>query len=97
MIKVKQMASSRSGRPVANQFIIEAGAHGTYFQSYNTVIANVKQGVITFDKDWQYSRTTSKYLHQFLLSFGINLTTKEKQQKVANGEIQVISLNEINV
>jgi hypothetical protein len=93
MIKVKQMLSPRSNRPVANQFIIEAGAMGVYFQSYNTVIANVKQGVITFDKNWEYSRTTSKYLHLFLLSLGINLTTQEKRKKVANREILVLDLN----
>jgi hypothetical protein len=94
MIKVQSMCSPRSGKPVANQFIIDAGAHGYYFQSYNTVIAHVKNGVITFDGDWEYSRTTSKYLHQFLLSRGINLTTKEKRDKVEKGEILIADLNE---
>ena len=36
-IKVKQMTSSRSGNPVANQFIIYTG-EGNYFQSYDSVI-----------------------------------------------------------
>lgn len=93
MIKVEQMTSSRSGKPVANQFIINAGAHGMYFQSYSTVIAHVKNSIITFDKDWEYSRTTSKYLHQFLLAQGINLTTIEKRKKVADREIIVADLN----
>lgn len=87
------MTSTRSGRPVANQFIIDAGASGKYFQSYQTVIANVKNGVVTFDNDWQYSRTTSKYLHQFLLGEGISLTTNEKRAKVESREILVVNLN----
>jgi hypothetical protein len=45
-IKVKQMTSSRSGRPVANQFIIYT-IEGEYFQSYDSVIAFDNNGKIT--------------------------------------------------
>ena len=36
--KVRQMTSNSSGRPIANQFIIYT-KEGTYFQSYQSVIA----------------------------------------------------------
>ena len=59
-IKVRQMTSDRSGRPVANQFIIET-ARGRYFQSYRSIIAfrNKNTGKVTLDKIyWDYSVTT---------------------------------------
>lgn len=67
MIKVKNMISARSGRPVANQFIIENNGVET-FQSYETTIA-IRQGngVVVLDYDaFDYSKTTSKYLKEFL-------------------------------
>ena len=36
--KVRQMTSNSSGNPVANQFVIYTD-EGTYFQSYDSVIA----------------------------------------------------------
>lgn len=39
-VRVRNMDSPRSGRPVANQFIVDT-AEGTYFQSYDSVIAFV--------------------------------------------------------
>ena len=49
-IKVKQMTSSRSGNPVANQFIIYT-AEGSYFQSYDSVIVANNSGKITLDNN----------------------------------------------
>ena len=47
---------------VKNQFIIHTES-GTYFQSYNTIIAfKLNSGFIMLDKGkWDYSVTTSKY------------------------------------
>jgi len=88
-MKVLNLESPRSGRPVANQFVIET-PEGEYFQSYNSVVAfKPSGGNVIFGKDWDYSNTTRKYLHQFLLTHGINLTTTEKREKVAKGEIVV--------
>ena len=73
-IRVKQMNSPRSGRPVANQFIIEDG-DVEYFQSYDTIIvkreygndSNRWQGRTTLDENyWDYSRTTAKYRNEYL-------------------------------
>lgn len=66
-IKVKNMTSNRSGRPVANQFTIIT-SDGEYFQSYDSVIAfKDNEGNVTLDDyTWDYSRTTGKYRNEFL-------------------------------
>jgi hypothetical protein len=54
--KVKQMTSSRSGNPVANQFIIYT-AEGDYFQSYDSVIVANNHGEITLDSNtWDHAQ-----------------------------------------
>ena len=65
--KVRQMKSVRSGKPVANQFIIYTD-EGNYFQSYDSVIAfKGDDNKITLDEYyWDYSRTTGVYRNQFL-------------------------------
>ncbi len=88
--KVKQMTSSRSGRPVANQFIIYTNK-GTYFQSYNTIIAHkrAKDGQVFLDSYyWDYSRTTSKYRGDYL-----NEYTAETRQKIKDKEYILTNLN----
>lgn len=64
-IKVKQL-HSRSG-PVKNQFEIRT-PEGRYFQSYDSIIAfRDTEGKIFLDEYYyDYSRTTSKYLYQWL-------------------------------
>ena len=65
-VKVRNMVSPRTGRPVANQFIIEVNGV-VYFQSYETIIAKKEKGEITIDENyWDYSKTTLKYLKEFL-------------------------------
>lgn len=66
-MKVRNMVSARSGREVANQFIITDGAI-TVFQSYDSTIVKIdrKKGRITVYADWDYSRTTGKYRNQFM-------------------------------
>lgn len=71
MIKIKNMISENSGRNVPNQFIIENGEI-TAFQSYNSPIVKIDRSKfeIRIFKDWDYSRTTSKYRNQFLDEMG---------------------------
>ena len=64
-MNVQNMTSSK-GNTVPNQFIIVDDKGTIYFQSYQTIIAKKEQGIITLDNQWDYSRTTSKYLYQFL-------------------------------
>ena len=62
------MHSVRSGKPVANQFIIRINRL-TIFQSYTSVIAVTKwnmENILLDEKFHNYSVTTSKYLYQFL-------------------------------
>ena len=52
-----------------------------FFQSYNSVIVKIHKGKVTLGKNWNYSKTTSKYRNQFL-----DETTKETQAKLDSGE-----------
>lgn len=75
-MRVENMVSPRSGRKVANQFIIRN--HNTItFQSYKSVICEIRgagggyDNVVAFGKDWDYSTTTAKYRNQFLMDNGL--------------------------
>ena len=86
-IKVENMTSS-NGNTVPNQFIIKTDL-GSYFQSYKTVIAFVGDGSIILDENaLNYSRTTSKYLYQFL-----GLNKEEINEKIKEGKIILKNLN----
>ena len=87
-MKVRNMTSERTGREVSNQFIIEDGGK-VYFQSYSTIIAMKQAGKIIIDTNAEnYSRTTSKYLYQFL-----NTDRKSLLQAVKDGRIIRANLN----
>ena len=95
-MKVQNMTSERTGREVANQFIIIDDQGNTYFQSYNTIIA--KREPFTPDKRdrqvyldenaWDYSKTTGKYRNQFL-----GETKKETEAKIKAGIYELVDLN----
>ena len=63
----------RTGKPVANQFVITM-PDGCLFQSYRSRICyyNVEENKLYFGTNWNYSRTTSKYLAQFLRMYASN-------------------------
>lgn len=87
-MKVYNMTSNSTGREVANQFIIEHEGK-VYFQSYQTIIAVKQAGKITIDTNAEnYSKTTSKYLYQFL-----NTDRKSLLQDVKAGRIIRANLN----
>ena len=87
-MKVYNMTSNSTGREIANQFIIEDGGK-IYFQSYSTIIAVKEAGKITIDTDAEnYSKTTSKYLYQFL-----NTNRKSLLQDIKEGRIIRANLN----
>lgn len=101
-MKVRNM-EGRTGRPVANQFIIEdvtikhVSPNGTdnfytgeMFQSYNSNIAfRIYGGGIMLDRYyWNYSTTTGKYRNQFL-GEGI----AETREKISSGEYILTDLN----
>ena len=92
MMKVEKMTSSRSGREVANQFIIRDDTR-IVFQSYDSTIAiidNSKKGAarLTLGRDWDYSVTTMKYLYQFLYQFlGWSVNKKAIEKAIDNKDI----------
>ena len=87
MLKVSNMVSSK-GNTVPNQFIIKTDL-GSYFQSYKTVIALIEPTSIILDNNaLNYSRTTSKYLYQFL-----DMKKDEILLKIGEGKIILKDLN----
>jgi len=92
-IRVNNLESPRTGNPVANQYEIETDKYYV-FQSYNTIIAKKERGflgkVILDPYYWNYSRTTLKYLKQFL---GENLSKKEIEERIKNGTYKTRNLN----
>lgn len=69
-LKVKNMVSFTTGKPVANQFIIW-GDNKAVFQSYESTIAEIDYDSreIRISKDWNYSPTTAKYRNAFFSGY----------------------------
>lgn len=80
---------SSNGNSVPNQFMIKTD-EGTFFQSYESIIAKInKDGKVFLDeKYWKYSTTTSKYRNIFL-----GETSRETEAKVKSGEYTLTDLN----
>jgi len=80
IMKVQNM-TSRNGNTIANQFIISTDK-GTYFQSYDSVIAfkPINGGKIQLGSNWDYSVTTGKYRNMFL-----DEDKKETERKLKEG------------
>ena len=88
---IVQNMTSQNGNKVANQFIVTLPENVTMFQSYNTVIAQNRNGKIVLDsKALEYSTTTLKYLKQFL---NTSDSKKQLQDKIKSGFYQVEDLN----
>lgn len=64
---VRPIISPRSGEAVRNQYSIEFPG-GVAFQSYDSLIAIFERedGRLTLGRDFDYSVTTSKWLHEWL-------------------------------
>ena len=89
-IKVEQMTSDRTYRPIANQFIIRT-PKGVYFQSYDSIIAfkpNDSRRIQLDSYYWDYSKTTGKYRNQFL-----NEGITETRAKIKSKEYLLTNLN----
>ena len=87
---VKNMLSSRSGKPIANQFVVTVD-NMEIFQSYKTVIAVRRANdteVVLLDYNYSYSPTTSKYLYQFL-----GFKKDRINMKVQDNSIRIMDLN----
>lgn len=100
-MKVRNMTSLNSGRPVVNQFIITyegRGALGNFdrrevFQSYDSVIVEKtywsdRTDTVLDEDYWDYSVTTGRYRNQFL---GENID--ETRRKIKDGTYKLAKLN----
>lgn len=88
-MKVSQMQSNK-GNYIANQFTIIT-EQGTFFQSYDSVIAFIPNNLDKIQLDskyWDYSKTTGKYRNLFL-----GETKKETEQKIKDGVYILTNLN----
>lgn len=90
-VKVRNMTSSKGYGTVPNQFLIITG-EGTYFQSYESVIAFIpfrSDATVLLDATyWDYSNTTGKYRNAFL-----GEDKKATEKKIADGTYQLADLN----
>jgi hypothetical protein len=81
-MQVFNLQSPRSGRPVANQFLILENDGTKIFRSYQTNIVKVLPNGDTFIAgEWDCSRTTKKYTCQFLDTTGAQIV-----KNLASGE-----------
>lgn len=92
-MKVQNMISRTSGRPVANQFIISDNAtERVTFQSYSSMIATIDypNKRIEIGSDWDYSATTTKYRNQFFRREGFTdlASTKELTKAIYDGKFE---------
>jgi hypothetical protein len=97
MSKVKPMESARTGQPVRNQYVIYSDDFEVVtFQSYDSTICEYHKGAGKVYLDpyyYNYSVTTTKYLHKFLreectamCAFTGPLTTKRIEKLCEEGE-----------
>ena len=87
-IKKVENMESINGNLVPNQFILWTES-GKVFQSYNSIIVAIVDGIVYLDEVYyNYSRTTSKYRNQFL-----RRTTKEIEQRIKEGTYILTNLN----
>ena len=96
-MKVENMKSVKTGKAVANQFVITDNEHNAiWFQSYTSVIAFVNNGILFLDKNkWDYSRTTAKYRNAFVATyFNSKYASRDGiKEGVEDGKIIMTGLN----
>jgi hypothetical protein len=90
------MRSPQSGLSVANQFEVET-RDGRYFISYASIVAfaprklkSMTDPMVLLTGSWNCSRTTSKYLAQFL-----GHDTKETKKRLQRGEYAIAELGDM--
>lgn len=97
MIKVKNITNA-NGNKVANQFEIVDTDNSTFFQSYNSIIAQVRaedSAVYLDEYYWDYSRTTMKHLYNFLSQWGYDLNKKKVLELIEDGVFTLTNLNRV--
>lgn len=82
-MKIRNLTNT-NGNAVKNQFVIE-NRNTVSFQSYESLICKIDHSggmgfskVVTFGKDWNFSKTTSKHLFAFLTQQGLEILANKK-------------------
>ena len=79
MAKVENIISN-NGNVIPNQFIIYEDNGDITFQSYHSIICQIRDGALGYDKivvfgsDWDYS----KYRNKFLIDNGLSILATKK-------------------
>ena len=80
-MKVKNLEGN-SGRAIPNQFVLKED-NRKVFQSYDSTIVEVRWHSdfceVNIGRDWDYSRTTTKYFKMFLID-EVGFTDEEVEQ-----------------
>lgn len=92
MAKVENIISN-NGNVIPNQFIIYEDNGDITFQSYDSIICQIRDGALGYDRivvfgsDWDYSTTTSKYRNKFLMDNDLSIlaTTKDIKEALERG------------
>ena len=84
---------SNNGNVIPNQFIIYEDNGDITFQSYDSIICQIRDGalgyekVVVFGSNWNYSTTTDKYRNKFLMDNDLSIlaTTKDIKEALERG------------
>jgi len=97
MIKVRNITNA-NGNKVPNQFEIVDTDNSTMFQSYDSMIAMVRDSdsrVYLDEYYWDYSVTTMRHLYNFLGQWGYDLNKKKVLQLIEDGVFTLTNLNKV--
>ena len=105
MLQLKQLKNQKTGRPINNQYTLITSRF-IFFISYETVICaydSKTNNLIIFDylKNLNVSRTTAKYLYQFLDEVNFRLKNfrddeKLEKEKVMYKKLELASRDSYN-
>lgn len=94
------------GNKVKNQFVIEA-TNATFFQSYETMCAMYRGGIVYLNKDYfgeEYtsgSNTTRTHLHNFLYKHArfarYECSAREIRKAIECGDIVMVGAEELKI
>ena len=92
MAKVENIINN-NGNVIPNQFITYEDNGDITFQSYHSIICQIRDGALGYDKvvvfgsDWNYSTTTIKYRNKFLIDNDLSIlaTTKDIKEALERG------------
>ena len=95
IIRIAYLPSVKSGEDLGKQLRVTTDC-GTYFQSYNTIIAKVWKSApytykVLLSKEWEYSKTTKTYTAKFLESYGLGIhSANDVENAIKMGHIKVV-------